>query len=304
VHRALNHSSRDRLHPVALSIRFGSNEECDVRTELTPAEIEAYQRDGFVLIRGFLDRDEVERWREVIGRASDARGSSTVTDLFQSTADPSPGMKAYVEYYNRVFDQRMNLWQVDEAARSIVVDPAIGKMAATLAGTDGIRLFHDQSLFKQPWGNPTAFHLDDPYWSFTSPDAISLWVALDEVTAQNGALLFVPGTHKTARADNVGIGKELGALFDLYPEWTEIEPVLVEMEPGDASFHNGLTAHGAGANLTPRPRRAMTWQMMPDGATYNGNPNILPPDYVATLEVGDALANDDVNPLLWSRKSA
>ena len=39
--------------------------------------------------------------------------------------------------------------------------------------------------------------------------------------------------------------------------------------------------------------------IIPDGATFNGNPNVLPPDYIATLNVGDVLDNDDLNPLLW-----
>ena len=166
---------------------------------------------------------------------------------------------------------------------------------------------------------------------------MSLWVALDDATLDNGCLLFIPGSHRvTEYHRNAGIGEKLGELFDKYPEWEgrpEMEPIAVPMKAGAASFHTGMTAHGAGANMTPRRRRAMTCGYMPDGATFNGNPcvflstimlvfltvrhstssilmfgnallrihrrNVLPPDYLATLSIGDVLDNDNLNPLLW-----
>jgi ectoine hydroxylase-related dioxygenase (phytanoyl-CoA dioxygenase family) len=70
---------------------------------------------------------------------------------------------------------------------------------------------------------------------------------------------------------------------------------------GGACFHNGLTAHGAGANLTHGQRRAMTCAYMPDGCTFNGIANVLPPAYTDSLEIGDVLDNDEQNPLIFSR---
>ena len=67
----------------------------------------------------------------------------------------------------------------------------------------------------------------------------------------------------------------------------------------DGVFHNGMTAHGAGANMTNKPRRAMTCAYMPDGSTFNGTRNILPADYYQLLKVGDILNEDTINPLIW-----
>ena len=74
-----------------------------------------------------------------------------------------------------------------------MLDQRIGKMAAQLAGVDGIRIWHDQALIKRPWANPTAWHLDTPFWSFSDRNAISIWVALDNATLENGCLFFIPG---------------------------------------------------------------------------------------------------------------
>ena len=70
---------------------------------------------------------------------------------------------------------------------------------------------------------------------------------------------------------------------------------------GTAVFHNGLTAHGAGANMTNKPRRAMTCAYMPDGSTFNGKKNILPVEYLTTLEIGDLLNDNTINPLIWRK---
>jgi ectoine hydroxylase-related dioxygenase (phytanoyl-CoA dioxygenase family) len=171
-------------------------------------------------------------------------------------------------------------------------------MTCQLAGVKAMRVWHDQTLIKEPFGNPTAWHLDNPYWSFDSRDSISVWIALEDATLSNGCMWFVPGTHRLATYENVGIGPNMGDLFKLYPKMGEIDPVAVPMKAGDCSFHNGLAAHGAGANMTRGRRIAMTCAYMPDGSTYNGKTNVLPPDYLATLKVGDVLRNDDWNPVV------
>jgi hypothetical protein len=66
-------------------------------------------------------------------------------------------------------------------------------------------------------------------------------------------------------------------------------------------FHNGLIAHGAGVNMTPRHRRAMTCAYMPDGSTFNGHRNILPEAYFNALKVGDPLDDNNWNRLIWHR---
>ena len=186
--------------------------------------------------------------------------------------------------------------------RKLMLDARLGKLAADLAGVEGIRIWHDQALIKRPWANPTGWHLDNPYWSFHSRDAISLWVTLDDATLHNGCLYFLPGTHKLATFDNVGIGQNIGDLFKVYPAWAGRESAAAPMKAGSCSFHNALIAHGAGANMTPGFRRAMTCAYMPDGSTFNGKRNILPEAYFNSLTIGDVLDDEGQNPLVWHRR--
>ena len=82
----------------------------------------------------------------------------------------------------------------------------------------------------------------------------------------------------------------------------EAEPM--ELAPGSAAVFNGMLVHGAGPNMTPGWRRAMTCAYMPDGTTYNGERNILTDEQVARLQVGSPLDDESQNPVAWSRTRA
>ena len=260
-------------------------------TTLTGEQIESYQRDGFVTQRGLLDLDEVATLKAALLEAIATMGRNKVAGRTDSLTESE-------SYYDKVFTQRLNLWRINETVKHTMLSSELGSMIRDLEGVEGFRVWHDQALIKEPYGNPTAWHLDCPYWSFSSRHATSIWIALEEATLKNGCMWFVPGSHKLASFDNAGIGQNMGALFTLYPAMAEIDPVAVPMQPGDCSFHNGLTAHGAGANMTRGRRIAMTCAYMPIGSTYNGQHNILPPEIRATLSEGDLLDNDDWNPLV------
>lgn len=262
-------------------------------TELSNEQVSSYQNDGFIHIPGFLSNGEVETWRTKVEAAVAGRDERI----------PGSGDGGIIgkEEYDSVFLQRVNLWQTDLEISALVLDERIGRLAATLERLDCVRLWHDQALIKKPWANSTTWHIDDPYWSFYTRQATTCWIALDDVTIQNGALYFLPGTHKQSTFDNVNIGARMDALFDVYPDWAHIEPVPVEMKAGDCSFHNGLTAHAAGPNMTVSDRRAFAIIYMPDGATFNGNRNVLPEALSQSLSKGDILDDASQNPVIFRK---
>lgn len=93
------------------------------------------------------------------------------------------------------------------------------------------------------------------------------------------------GDSRVARNADFGKDPEKSAESDTYDD------VFVQ--------RLNLRRIGAGANMTPGYRRAMTCAYMPEGSTFNGKKNILPDDYVASLSVGDVLDNDALNPVVW-----
>jgi ectoine hydroxylase-related dioxygenase (phytanoyl-CoA dioxygenase family) len=93
----------------------------------------------------------------------------------------------------------------------------------------------------------------------------------------------------------------MGAIFSTYPEFKKSKSIAAPMRAGSCSFHNGLTIHGAHANMTAGYRRAMTCAYMPDGNTFNGIANILSESELSRLKIGDLLNNDDLNPLIYKK---
>ena len=263
-------------------------------TEVTDQQIEQYRKNGFVVLEGFLNEAELEHWRKTTADAMAVRLAASGARIMNNQHDPD-------SFYAQVFTQCVKLADVHEGMAELMFDERLGRLAGTLAGVDGIRIWHDQALVKPAYGNPTGFHMDNPFWSFHSPYALSIWVALDDATIPNGCLWYLPGSHLEATYESVGIGENLGGIFKHYPQRRKLEAMPATCPAGSAVFHNGLTAHGAGANMTPRPRRAMTCAYMPDGSTFNGIKNVLPDDYVSTLKVGDVLENNEVNRLIWHR---
>ncbi len=283
---------------------YGNGEETPIgqgdamNTEITQAQIDTYQANGFVLMDDFLTPGELETWREAVDTAVRERKDRKL--VVEGTVDDDR-WKDGDSFYDYVFVQRLNLWRDNPAMKELMLDPRIGKMATELAQSEGMRVWHDQALIKQPWANATAWHLDNPKWSFYSRDAISIWLALDDATYQNGCLYFLAGSHKKTAYDNVRIAENMADIFQVYPEFTTMESMAVPMKAGSCSFHNGLLVHGAGANMTAGWRRAMTCGFMPYGSTFNGIQNILTDEQVASYEIGDELNDDNQNPVIYHK---
>ena len=268
-----------------------------MKTNLSADQIAQYQRDGFIHIPQFLSPDEVAALKASVLATATSMGKKKIGG---EGVDWNEGE----DFYDKVFTQRLNLWKLNSTVKEFMTNPELGKMVCRLEGIAGVRLWLDQVLIKEPFANATAWHLDVPYWSFHSRHAISIWIALEDATYQNGCLYFIPGAHQAATFDNVGIGVNQADLFRVQPKLAETDPVAAPMKAGDCSFHNGLVAHGAGANMTRGRRIAMTAAFMPEGSRFNGRKDVLPVDYFNSLKEGDLLENDEQNPLLYSEAAA
>jgi ectoine hydroxylase-related dioxygenase (phytanoyl-CoA dioxygenase family) len=271
-----------------------------MRYQLTEEEIKNYRTNGFLIIEDFLTPTETLSWKMTIDNALKSRNGRKFPHSEIKTGE-SDGINEDAEYFGKVFDQIINLWMTDESVKELMLDQRIGEMASNLAQVDGIRIWHDQSLIKQPWGNPTAWHVDTPFWSFDHREALSIWVALEDVTLQNGCMYFMPETFKTTGFKEPGISSNMDGIFKTYPQFKTLEPVPAIIKAGSCTFHNGLTIHSSGVNMTPFTRKAMTCAFMPDGALFNGKQNVLPDSYFNSLKINDVLNSEEQNPLIFHK---
>lgn len=258
-----------------------------MRSRFSLSEIAAYRQDGFLAVPDFLDADELASWREVVDRAVAGAAADTGTRRTD------------------VFTQRMQLRRSSPDVKGLVEDSRLGRLAADLEGVDAVRIFLDQALVKGPYSSPTQYHLDLPWWPFDSASACTLWIALDDSTLENGCLYFVPGSHRLGLTAAGDLGPDLGAVFAAHPE-AATPPTPCPLPAGGASIHNARTVHGAGANMTPGLRRAMTVAFMPARVPFNGigDVRVLGETYAASLSVGDLLDNDDLNPVVFASSAS
>lgn len=282
-----------------------------MHAHVTPEQVDRYRRDGFLVIDRLLDERELDEWRRAFDDAVADRPDTRVPhrrDRPEALAELTAEQRAGYEYYDKVFTQKLFLWRTSEAMRRLVLDPDLARLAAELEGVEALRVWQDQALVKEPWAHPTAFHIDGPIFAFDTPHCVSFWIALDDATPHNGCLAYLPGTHLDRSGRNAAIGKDLGALLEANPDWAGIEPEFCPVPAGGMVVHNGFIAHGAGANMTPGRRRAMTVVYMADGATFDR------PDgrswegaWAWTREErdryrpGDRLDDDRQFPLVYSR---
>jgi phytanoyl-CoA hydroxylase len=231
---------------------------------LSSRQVEAYARDGYVDGGALLTVDEVEALRGELDRVIAQRGQEDVPQPVQivNMAGQS-GQEVW---------QVVNIWQASPAFARLLQHPRLVAMLRQLAGPDGhvLRLWHDQIQYKPAGhGGVNWWHQDAPYWPALGPldSLLTAWIALDEVSLDNGCMSMVPGSH--AWGDAIG---HLHACGDRSRDfWRSLgedyrdQPVRVVPRPvvlGGVHFHHALTWHGSHENRSARPRRAIAIHVM------------------------------------------
>jgi phytanoyl-CoA hydroxylase len=148
-----------------------------------------------------------------------------------------------------------------------VSDPRLLDLVEDLLGP-GVVLFSSCWVVKPPrTGRPAAWHQDGGTWPLEPLDAVSLWVALDDADAGNGALRVIPGTHRDGLLphdrDDARLQTELFNVSLPADQVDDAAAVDVVLQAGDVSAHHPALIHGSGPNRSPRPRRALVARYHP-----------------------------------------
>jgi ectoine hydroxylase-related dioxygenase (phytanoyl-CoA dioxygenase family) len=226
----------------------------DATMAAPPGAADHYREHGHAVVRGLASRDEVAAYRPLIEAAAAAH------NLERRPLEER-------ETYGRAFLQTHNLWRVDEGVARFVLAPRFGRVAAELMGVSGVRLYHDQSLFKEPGGGRTPWHQDQFYWPFADAPTITMWMPLVDLTDEVGSMHFAAGSHRIGHVSGESISdesdREITALIEARGLAVETHGAL---RAGDATFHSGWTLHSADPNPTDRMRAVMTVIYVADGA--------------------------------------
>jgi len=160
--------------------------------------------------------------------------------------------------YAQAFLQVTNLWRRSERVREFVFARRLAGLAAALLETKAVRLYHDQSLYKEPGGGITPAHADQFYWPLASDRAVTAWIPLQAVAEDMGPLGFYAGSHRCDFGRDLPISDESELRIRNHLESLDYPLVVEPFAAGEVSFHLGWTFHRALANRSPAPRSVMT----------------------------------------------
>lgn len=257
-------------HPIGkLFDRKTSAEDWD-RYCLSEEQISFFNENGYLKGVRILTDEQVEVLRDELEQLMDP--AFTARNLFHEyhsneSMDP-----------DRVLFHALGAWRVMPGFHDLLWHPAFLVPAAQLLAGP-VRFWHDQ-LFCKPaqHGGVVAWHQDYSYWTRTTPLAhLTCWIGLDDSTTANGCLNYVPGSHKWPDLPKPVLAGEMNGIRSILPNEVrdQFNPVPIEMEKGQGSFHHARTMHGSGANDTTRPRRATVINVLRDGVRSNSDEPLL-----------------------------
>ncbi len=238
--------------------------------EPTVDEIAAMREDGFLVVRQFFDRPQMEallRWTEELQHAPERPGAHWV---YHEDSLTEPG--------RRVMQRIENFCPVHPGLDELVRHGALARWTAALMGGPVV-LFKDKINFKMPGGPGFKAHQDQQAgWSKYADLFVTALVTIDAATLENGCLEMVAGRHREGL-----IGEEWNPL-----EESELALQPVPTLPGDVIFFDSYAPHASKPNFTSQPRRLLylTYNLASDGdhrAPYYADKHAaFPPDIERT----------------------
>lgn len=240
------------------------------RFRLSEEQVEFFNEYGYLKGIRMLTDEQVEALREELTELMDPTNPSH--ELFyefhsNESADP-----------NTVLFHALGAWRIAPGFHDLLWNPRFTVPASQLL-CGAVRFWHDQ-LFCKPahHGGVVAWHQDYSYWTRTTPLAhLTCWIGLDDSTAANGCLHYVPGSHRWPDLPKTGLTGDMDSIQSVLTDEQKekFKPVAIELKKGESSFHHPRMIHGSYANYTDRPRRATVINAFRDGVMSNSNEPML-----------------------------
>jgi ectoine hydroxylase-related dioxygenase (phytanoyl-CoA dioxygenase family) len=226
---------------------------------VTDEEVEFFRREGWGVLRRFLDRD-------------------TTTDLRRRAEgfllDPSAEKG---KYGSRQFSSFSEITETDDHFVALIRSSGMARAAsALLEGNKRIRLQVSSLLIKDPpsfaEGHAgTVYHQDFPRIPLDRSWIVTFWVALVDMPADMGTMRFLSRSHLQGVLGRAFIGEEDTDILEAQPWLEKLElSSPLDLEAGDATVHHTLTVHGAPENRTESRRLSVAASYFDAEALYTG----------------------------------
>lgn len=258
---------------------------------LSEAQHAFFAENGYIKLKHVLRPETIEHYGRAITEQVRQLNTQTLPMEQRNT-------------YQKAFLQIMNIWTRSEEVRAFTFSAKLARIAAELLGVSGVRLYHDQALYKEPGGGITPWHADQYYWPVSSDRTVTAWVPLQATPLEMGPLAFARKTHRMAFGRDLQISDESEVLIQKSLREAQADIDEGPFDLGEISFHLGWTFHRAGANRSQAARAVMTMIYIdqdmrlvePKTQAHRNDaeqwcPGVAPGELFASR----------LNPVLWSR---
>jgi ectoine hydroxylase-related dioxygenase (phytanoyl-CoA dioxygenase family) len=217
----------------------------DANYSVTPTQVKYFNENGFIKIKNIFEPAVIDYMNIVISKEVDRLNNQQIPLEERDT-------------YGKAFLQIMNLWTHTTVVKDIVFSKRIAQIATGLMQTAGVRLYHDQALFKEPKGGHTPWHADQYYWPLATENTVTAWIPLQATPLNYGPLEFSAGSNKLTAGRDKQISDESQAFLEAELKDQKFEHVIEPFDVGEISFHRGWLYHRAGPNVSGNMRKVMT----------------------------------------------
>jgi len=212
---------------------------------ITDEQIAFYQKNRYIKLKQVFDEATLSFFNDAITERVTKMNTSTIALEERST-------------YGKAFLQLFNLWIEDEVVKQLIFSKRLAKIATDLMEANGVRIYHDQALFKEGGGGITPWHADQYYWPLETDKTVTAWIPLQATPLELGPLEFSAGSHQIVEGRDLEISDESEAVIQQKLRVTDFKHVIEPFDAGEISFHSGWVFHRAGANVTNQMRKVMT----------------------------------------------
>ena len=213
--------------------------------ELSKEQIVFYQTNRFIKLKEVLNEETLVFFNKTI--SARVNKMNTMTTRLEERGT-----------YGKAFLQLFNLWREDDVVKELIFSKRLAKIATDLMQVNGVRMYHDQALFKEGGGGITPWHADQYYWPLETDKTVTAWIPLQAIPFENGPLEFSAGSHQIVEGRELEIGDESENIIQQKLKVTDYKHIIEPFDAGEISFHSGWVFHRAGANFSNQMRKVMT----------------------------------------------
>lgn len=240
-------------------------ETVQIAREATEAEVAHYHDNGWVKMEGLISKETAAQMLKL-----------AKIEILEKVPDQirAHERKVWRDVYNLGRDDGL------EPFATLCRSKVIGRNAQRFMRRDvPVGLHADMLAVKMPSGvggsSVTGYHQDFPNFPLDRAGLLTFWIALEDMTPDQGVMRFFSGSHKEGPLGRRNLEQDERGLLDHYPFLEKIHPLSppMSLKAGDCTVHSSLVIHGAPGNTTDRARWSYLMSYFPGDACWTGAPH-------------------------------